>query len=232
MGIVYGGPPREFVQALHAASPFTAFVETGTLNGGTARWASEIFPEVHTVEKFRKNFEESKTFVKDRPNVTCHWGDSAEILPKILPAYEGKPLLFWLDAHFCGANSAGTDHQCPLLRELDALRGRPGDVILIDDARLFLSAPPPPNDPSDWPGLVEICEHFRSWSQPRHLQVVDDIIFSIPKSSPWRDPLARHAVRRADAFWHHYCWISKKQTWKEKARRRLPAFLTRIFIRH
>ena len=138
MGIVYGGPPREFVQELHAVSPFAAFVETGTLNGFTAHWASEIFPEVHTVEKFRKNFENSKAFVKDRPNVICHLGDSAEILPKILTAYEGKPPLFWLDAHFCGADSAGTDHQCPLLRELDSLRGRPGDVILIDDARLFL----------------------------------------------------------------------------------------------
>jgi len=232
MGIVYGGPPRGLVTELHRVEPFAAFVETGTLNGGTARWASEIFPAVHTIEKFRKNFEESKEFVRDRSNVTCHLGDSAEILPGILEKFARQPLLLWLDAHFCGSSSAGAEQQCPLAHELAALRQRPGDVILIDDARLFLSSPPPPNDPGQWPGLQEIWEELRGWPGRRYVQVIDDIIFCVPEESPWRLPLQRYAVRRADAFWHHYCWISKKKDWKEKARRHLPPFLSRILIRH
>lgn len=232
MGIVYGGPPRELVAKLHATQPFAAFVETGTFRGDTARWASEVFPTVHTVEKFPKNFEDAKGVLQNCPNVTCHLGDSADVVPRILETFPNQPLLFWLDAHFCGFGSAGVNQQCPLPKELSALRKRSRDVILIDDARLFLSAPPPPNEPSQWPGLPQICDEFRGWPDRRWIQVVDDIIFCVPEESPWKPPLLQYAVQRADAFWHHYYWISKKKGWKEKARQSLPAFLSRLLIRH
>jgi len=232
MGIVHGGPPRELAERLHAQSPFAAFIETGTFKGGTTRWASEVFPQVHTIEKFRANYEESSALLAGRPNVTCHWGDSAATLPSIVAKFPNEPLFFWLDAHFCGTGSAGEVGQCPLLGELTALRQRPKDVILIDDARLFLSAPPPPNKPDEWPGIREIWEHFRSWPSPRFLQVIDDIIFVVPEEGPHKELLLRFAVSRADAFWHHYGWISKKRTWKEKARQSLPSWMHRILIRH
>jgi len=232
MGIVHGGPPRELAAQMHAAKPFAAFVETGTFKGNTTRWASEVFPKVHTVEKFRANYDEARASLADCPNVTCHLGDSANTLSGILSQFSNDPLFFWLDAHFCGTGSAGEIGQCPLLQELDALRERPGDVILIDDARLFLSAPPPPNNPSDWPGIREICEHFRSWPSPRFFQVIDDIIFVVPEQGPWKEILLRFSVSRADAFWHHYGWISKKKTWKQKARQKLPGWVYRAFVRH
>lgn len=227
MGIVHGGPPHAWVGQIQRKHPCAAFVETGTFKGNTTRWASEIFPQVHTIEKFRRNYEEARASLADRENVTCHQGDSAEILPGIVKKYPQDPLFFWLDAHFCGTGSAGESGQCPLLGELDALRNRPGDVILIDDARLFLSAPPPPNKPEEWPGIREIWEHFRSWPSPRFLQVIDDIIFAVPEMSPWKEMLLRFSVSRADAFWHHYGWISKKKTWKEKAGRFLPGWARR-----
>lgn len=232
MGIVHGGPPRELAANLHAAGPFAAFIETGTFKGGTTRWASEVFPQVHTVEKFRQNYEEAASFLADRPNVTCHLGDSAATLPAILAKFSRDPLFFWLDAHFCGTGSAGEVGQCPLLGELSALRDRPNDVILIDDARLFLSAPPPPNQHEEWPGIREIWEHFRSWPSPRFLQVIDDIIFVVPERGPWKEVLLRFTLSRADAFWHHFGWISKKKTWKEKARKKLPGWMHRVLIRH
>jgi len=57
--------------------------------------------------------------------------------------------------------------------------------------------------------------------------VIDDIIFVVPEGSPWKEMLLRFSVSRADAFWHHYGWISKKKTWKQKAGRFLSAWARR-----
>jgi len=160
MGIVHGGPPRELAVQMHKARPFAAFVETGTFKGNTTRWASEVFPRVHTIEKFRANYEEARASLADRPNVTCHLGDSANTLPGILSQFSSDSLFFWLDAHFCGTGSAGEVGQCPLLQELDALRERPGDVVLIDDARLFLSAPLPLTNPRNGPASARFGNIF------------------------------------------------------------------------
>lgn len=49
------------------------------------------------------------------------------------------PVLFWLDGHYSGGDTACGVEDCPIVRELRiiAARNEPGDVILIDDARLF-----------------------------------------------------------------------------------------------
>jgi hypothetical protein len=62
------------------------------------------------------------------------------------------PIFFWLDAHFPGADGGLLDYnaeadesvRCPLESELEVIsKGRPaaGDVILIDDLRIYENGP-------------------------------------------------------------------------------------------
>ena len=48
----------------------------------------------------------------------------------------------------------------PLLDELQCLSERCSDIILIDDARFFLSAPLPPHDPQQWRLYWTLCPFF------------------------------------------------------------------------
>ena len=60
--------------------------------------------------------------------------------------FAAQPALFWLDAHWCGsADTAGEGAVSPLSGELASIGSlHPQSVILIDDARAYLCAPPPP----------------------------------------------------------------------------------------
>ncbi|MDR1514735.1 MAG: hypothetical protein LBS45_03495 [Synergistaceae bacterium] len=55
---------------------------------------------------------------------------------------KNSPMLFWLDAHWSGGDTAGENIQCPLLEELKIiLDSNSSHFILIDDARLILASP-------------------------------------------------------------------------------------------
>ena len=67
--------------------------------------------------------------------------------------------LFWLDTHWCSSNSYGEEDQCPLMKEIEIINTSKADsIILIDDARLFLSPPPLPNSSHFYPGIAEVIE--------------------------------------------------------------------------
>lgn len=63
-------------------------------------------------------------------------------------ASSGEPTLYWLDAHFSGVGfefprgiySRNDSLRTPLGAELAHLEGRRGDVIIIDDLRIYESA--------------------------------------------------------------------------------------------
>ncbi len=65
-------------------------------------------------------------------------GDSATMLPEAIRLVDG-PVLYWLDAHYSGGVTARGDMETPILKELALIADRKetGDVVLIDDARLF-----------------------------------------------------------------------------------------------
>jgi hypothetical protein len=85
-------------------------------------------------------------------NVRLRHGDSARLLRRCT-----EPTLIWLDGHESGGHAAGEAHQCPLLDELRATSlSTPGDVYLIDDARLLTELLPPELDPTQWPTLDQI----------------------------------------------------------------------------
>ena len=106
-------------------------------------------------------------------------GDSRRELNDIL-AKLNEPVIFWLDAHWCGGarDDQKPEEECPLREELLAVRAFDGkSYILIDDARLFTGRPKYPHDPDLWPTLEEIKRLFPSGY---FTTIADDIIISVP----------------------------------------------------
>jgi hypothetical protein len=175
-------------------------VETGTFRGQTTAVLARMFGEVVTVERSDEFYERARALLEPLGNVRQIKGHSGEALRTLEPASGGT--LYWLDAHWSGGETAGSDDPCPLVAELDAIgAGDPSDCLLIDDAREFAS---PPDD--RWPTLMEVVDAVRR-ERPRHyVTVVHDLVIAVPES-------ARDVV---DAFGRAHVWT----VWEagEKAR--------------
>jgi hypothetical protein len=104
-----------------------------------------------------------------RQNVTLVQGDSADLLPHVAAAAPDRTL-FWLDAHYSHGDTARSDEDTPILRELNTVlaRGDRGDVILIDDARMM-------GEPG-WPTLDDIRERVHRHDASLSVDVADDIV--------------------------------------------------------
>lgn len=136
MGLETMGPPEELVRALLARFPIKTFVETGTLYGDTAIWASNLFDRVYTIEASPKLHSEVQGKFSGFRNITSLCGTTGYHLNILLPQLE--PSIFFLDAHWSGGETAGQDSECPLLTELSVIMPWfRKHIILIDDARLF-----------------------------------------------------------------------------------------------
>jgi hypothetical protein len=202
MGII--GFPQEITIELAKLNNSKVFIETGTLHGGTTRWAANHFDSVHTIERAENLYDLHSSELAQIPAVTPHLGDSRQILPHILAQMGQQRCVFWLDGHWSGGETAGAEDECPLLDELACLSGRQDDIILIDDARLFLCVPPQPHNPAQWPTIAEIISALPVSTQAPFVQVVDDVIFIIPSHERLKQCLVNYAQTRANLFWTQF----------------------------
>lgn len=159
------------------------FVETGTFQGETLQAVSSYFREIHSVELSAELHELAASKFRNSPHIHLYQGNSAQTLVEIRSKISA-PALYWLDAHWCVSDkTAGEKSQCPLLDELAALDPlRESDVVLIDDARLFLAPPHAPHEISDWPSFQDILNKFYSMRRGHHMMVLDDVIAIFPAS--------------------------------------------------
>jgi hypothetical protein len=83
-----------------------------------------------------------KEIYKDDSRVNLHFGDSREVLQKVLENINER-CTFWLDAHYCGGESVGIYKGVPIMEELAAIAKHPikNHTILIDDMRLLRDKP-------------------------------------------------------------------------------------------
>jgi hypothetical protein len=127
------------------------FFETGTFYGDTVDWLIPIFDELHSVEIYDELFEKAKNRFKNESKVNIHHGNSTEVLNKILPTIN-RSVLFWLDAHFPGADAHKVPYnnekdekiRAPLYYEMQEISKRKDlykDVIIIDDLWLYEDGP-------------------------------------------------------------------------------------------
>jgi hypothetical protein len=112
------------------------FVETGTFMGNTTASMADVMARCITVELSNQLHERALARFRDRANIHCVLGNSAQAIPAILQSLD-EPALFWLDAHYSGGITAdgGAD---PIIDELTAIFSHPvyrRSVVLVDDAR-------------------------------------------------------------------------------------------------
>lgn len=168
------------VVALQKRFQIENFVETGTYLGETTQWASNIFNKVHSLEASPKYFKISSDKLKNFQNITLHFGISTDVLPNILKNLNG-PSFFWLDAHWSGGDTFRGNSECPLIQEIKLINSYFDDkFIFIDDAHMFLSLPPPPHNPNDWPKIDEVVFELQTSSTKNYILIYDDVIISAP----------------------------------------------------
>lgn len=131
------------------------FVETGTCQGTGVEHAMQFdFNHMYSIEIMKELFDECVTKFDGVKNLTLILDDSLAGLATVLEQVdESDSILFWLDAHFPGADvhmnsydhmSEFPDLHCPLKRELELIAdSRPDglDVIIIDDLQLYEEGP-------------------------------------------------------------------------------------------
>lgn len=120
-----------------ARHPNPVLIETGTYGGdGVAAALAAGFSDVRSVELSPQLHQAAAARFAGDGRVRLWLGHSAERLPEMLAGVV-TPATFWLDAHYSGGSTAGSEDACPLLAELAAIAAHPikTHTILIDDVR-------------------------------------------------------------------------------------------------
>lgn len=119
------------------------FCETGSYLGENIQYVldANYFDKVHSIEISEKWYNYCKDKYNENEKVFLHLGNSADVIRNY--DFGDEPVLFYLDAHFSGGETGGSDIEngCPLLLELDSLcetrKKNTGDIVIIDDMRLM-----------------------------------------------------------------------------------------------
>jgi hypothetical protein len=169
-------------------------IETGTFEGDGALTLAHVFPEVVSIEVSPSCYARAEERLGNVRNIDLLLGDSRSLMPGLIRP--DTPTLYFLDGHWSdGLTSGGADDQCPLIVEISALAGgHDKDCIIIDDARYFVAAPPPPYKAGDWPSFVDVIDALRAAHPSHHVTILGDQILSVPAE-------ARGIV---DEYWQHH----------------------------
>jgi hypothetical protein len=134
-------PPPRFKQEVVAwygrAVGAATLVETGTGYGDMLAAQRRRFRALVSIELAETLARRAQRRFRGCPRIRIHSGDSALLLPRLLPSLE-EPCIFWLDAHAMAGGPTGASLTA-IREELQAIleAGFETSVLLIDDARLF-----------------------------------------------------------------------------------------------
>jgi len=140
------------------------YIETGAYLGSGIKSVKKNYNNIHSIELSPKWYNHNLEQFKDDSNVNMYLGDSKKVLPELLSKID-EPVTIFLDAHYSGGNTAFGEEEVPLLYELEILKKRKhNDIIIIDDCRLLGKTGKcgcGPNDPVyptmtyDWTNITE-----------------------------------------------------------------------------
>lgn len=152
----------------------TVLVETGTNLGAMVEAQKSRFEKVYSIELADVLYERAVERFKQDANVEIVHGDSSIMLPKVIQSIDQR-IIFWLDGHYSGGETAKGAKDCPVYEELDAIFNDNAEshVILIDDARLF-------GQRSDYPSIEDLRTYLKGKSPDYSLEVKDDVIRCMP----------------------------------------------------
>jgi hypothetical protein len=151
------------------------FVETGTYKGEMVESVRAVFEKIYSIELDKNLFARAQEKFSNNNHICILEGDSGKILADILQDISDKTL-FWLDAHYSGGITASGELETPIGKELKIILKTPrlGDVILIDDARLFVGD-------DSYPSIPDLREMILSRRPLVTIDIEDDIIQILPK---------------------------------------------------
>jgi hypothetical protein len=194
-----GAPPLQLAAALRGDLSLERAVETGTYLGDGAQALAEVFDSVISIELSEELHRQASASLADNSHVRLICGDSRRELVTL--ARDRIPTFYFLDGHWSGGNTAGKGSECPVLDEIAGIGdGHPDDCLVIDDARLFAAAPPPPHDPKEWPTLIEVFDAVREVRQSHHITMLGDFVIAVPaRARPLVDEYAGQADDRGPA---------------------------------
>ena len=113
------------------------YIETGTYLGDGIKNVLNNYEFIHSIELSDKWYEYNVEQFKNCSNVKMYLGDSKKLLPELLNNIN-EPMTIFLDAHYSGGTTSFGDEEVPLLFELEILKNRTyNDIIIIDDCRLL-----------------------------------------------------------------------------------------------
>ena len=146
------------------------FVETGTYLGDMVDAVKKIFDLIYSIELSNDLFLKSSYRFKHYKHINIIEGDSSKELIKISSQID-KPAIYWLDGHYSGGITAKADKICPIYEELEAIFNSKvsGNIILIDDARLF-------NGQDDYPKIDALINYIKKNRQNAEIEIKYDII--------------------------------------------------------
>ncbi len=183
MGAISFSIDKDLVEFFSRHLPFDVFVETGTYKGDSIDRVKPYFKAFYSVElsEYYADFARDR-FLKD-PMVQIVCGNAPDEIRRLQSEIKDRSVLYWLDSHWCDAQATqGKTSQCTLAGELKAIENlNKNSVILIDDARLFLSPPGPPHDYTQWPNLNEIIQLLKVISGSHELMVLNDVLVYCPE---------------------------------------------------
>jgi len=168
------GVPRDIALSLRDKYKLDAFIETGTLIGYSAAWASAHFDCVFTIEVFDDYFKMAVNNLCRLRNVTCIKNLSVYALEQLRLDWDGYYFpLFWLDAHWGEEAQYGRPPQeSQVLAEIDNInRWKSPHAILVDDAHK-LSTP-------RWPTRESVMEAL-SDNGRREIHKAYDVLIATP----------------------------------------------------
>jgi len=165
------------------------YIETGAHKGDRLLEVQSRFEAVVGVELDFVYAAHAKARVRYFPHVRVLFGDSREILPKLLRLQRGAPVFVHLDAHYCEADppleNRGT---FPLWSELQAVSSYPGAVVLsVDDVHTF-GRPRPElraGDGAEWEAVTAAA--IRSFFEPARVyaskEIADELVLFLGHST-------------------------------------------------
>lgn len=150
------------------------FIETGTYRGMGLYNALKQVKKAYSIELNKERYDRVKKMFEQIPDVYIEQGDSAKVLPEIMPKLSDR-CLFWLDAHY-GDNEEPGAPRTPILDELECVLKYPNEfIVLIDDARLYTGM-------KGWPSIDTIMSVIQKSHPNCSIEVKDDIIRFVPKT--------------------------------------------------
>jgi hypothetical protein len=182
MGAIHFSIDPVLAAILASRLELTVFIETGTFQGDSVASVRRCFQDLHTCELSPELYAAATRRFAGDPAVHCHLGSSPARLRALARDHTDRPVMYWLDAHWCSADhAAGQESQCPLLAELDAIAPlHPHSVVWIDDARYFMAPPPAPLEVAGWPTFQQVLDRLRSLSSTHELVVANDTLLLHP----------------------------------------------------